>query len=647
MAILKMMRLTAIVPEPMRRELLRDLYRLGCVEIEGAGPTLKEQYGDILHMKEESTGAAQTRQILERAIAALGRFAPEKGSLFSARRQVSENLLFDEKSLDGAMDAARQIVALSTAIDEAASAQNRLSARISSLRPWKDLDSPLEYSSSVTTVFHMGVLPASTDTQALFESLEAEAPNSHSSLISSDREQHYITVLIHRTDEEKAMGILKARGFSPAGFKDLTGTAAQNIAAFRAQIESLDDEIAKNSKKIAEFAPARADISMAADAYTLKSRRDSLLSLAARTDNTVVLTGWVPETSKQCVSQALDSRGCAWEIKDPDPGDSPPTAVLNNQFVDPFTGITDMYGTPTYESVIDPNPFVSIFYFIFFGFMMGDAMYGIIIMAATWAFLHLARPSGNTRRMIKMFFYCGLATFIAGALTGGWFADAVLAVSSRITGGDGFSIPPLWFDPLGDPIRMLKFSLVIGAVQMSVGMLLAAYRMIKLGRPLDALFDVGSWFVLFAGLGMMAAGLSAGSYAAGAGVLSLLLTGGRNNKGIGKLTGGLGQLYGITGYISDILSYSRIMALGMSGAVVGQVVNKIAVMGNGILGVVLFVFVFCIGHAFNLSINILGAYVHTSRLQYIEFFGRFFEDGGRPFKPLFNNTKYVEIVRED
>ena len=129
--------------------------------------------------------------------------------------------------------------------------------------------------------------------------------------------------------------------------------------------------------------------------------------------------------------------------------------------------------------------------------------------------------------------------------------------------------------------------------------------------------------------------------------LMLLLTGGRKNKGLGKITGGLGKIYNITGFLSDLLSYSRVMALGLSGAVVGQVVNKIATMATGIPGVILFVAVFLFGHIFNLAIGLLGAYVHTSRLQYIEFFGRFFEDGGHPFKPLENNTKFVEIVKED
>ena len=180
-----------------------------------------------------------------------------------------------------------------------------------------------------------------------------------------------------------------------------------------------------------------------------------------------------------------------------------------------------------------------------------------------------------------------------------------------------------------------------------IGMGLSAWRSIRQGQLLDAVFDVGSWYVLFPGIGLFALGLPVGGWLMGIGLLMLLLTGGRKNKGLGKITGGLGKVYNITGFLSDLLSYSRVMALGLSGAVVGQVVNKIATMATGIPGVILFVAVFLFGHIFNLAISLLGAYVHTSRLQYIEFFGRFFEDGGHPFKPLENNTKFVEIVKED
>ena len=154
--------------------------------------------------------------------------------------------------------------------------------------------------------------------------------------------------------------------------------------------------------------------------------------------------------------------------------------------------------------------------------------------------------------------------------------------------------------------------------------------------------------MIFAGIGLAVLGIGVGQWLIIAGVVLMLLLGGRDKKGFGRITGGLGKLYGITGFVSDLLSYSRIMALGLSGAVVGSVVNKMGAMGGGgIIGVLLFVVVAIIGHTFNIAISVLGAYVHTSRLQYIEFFGRFYEDGGRMMHPLKIKTKYVDVVKED
>ena len=490
MSIVKMKRLVAIVPSPIRRDVLRELYRLGCVEVENAGEQLKEQYGDLLRRKDESTGAADIRQVLNLAVAALSKYAPEKTSILTPRQPVTERVLFDRERLDSAIKAARSVVALSAGIDEAAGAQNRLSARIASLRPWESLDVALEFTGKHATSFHIGMLPAAVDFVLLAEAMEKEVPAASLSLISSDNEQHYVTLLAYRPDEEAAMSLLKSNGLMAAGFKDLTGTPGENIAAFSEKISAYGKSIADKVEAIRAMAPARKDIGAAADAYAQESGQDSVLSSLAQTEQTVVLTGWVPESAGEVVGRALEKIGCAWQLVDPQPGDSPPTAVHNNPLVDPFTGVTEMYGTPTYGSVIDPNPFVSIFYFIFFGFMMADAMYGLIMMAGTHLYLRYKRPSGGTKRMIQMFFYCGIATFIAGVLTGGWFADSVEAVSGWVTGGEGFSIPALWFNPLDDPMRMLTFSLVLGAIQMTVGMCLAAWRMIKLGRPLDALFDV-------------------------------------------------------------------------------------------------------------------------------------------------------------
>lgn len=645
MALVKMKRLEAILPASSRREVLRELYRLGCVEIESGSTQALDEYRDVLRTREENTGASDARARLTQAAAALDRYFPVKTPLLTPRRPLTEQQLFDRPRLDRALEAASEIVAHTAKIDEDTAAQHRLSTRIAGLRPWEPLDVPLEYGGSAMTAFLHGLLPSSADIETVSAALSSEVEAAELTLISSDTEQHYLTLLVYRPDEEAALTLLKSHGYMTAGFKGMTGTALENTVAMAEEITVLDGDIAREIEHIGALAVERESIRAAVDAYAQESGQDALLSAVGRTEKTVLLTGWVPAEAAPTVADALTALGCAHALSDPGEGDRPPTSVKNARLVDAFVGVTDMYGTPTYGSVIDPNPLMSIFYFTFFGFMLGDAMYGILIFVGTLLYLKLKRPAGTMKRMLTMFMLCGVSTFIAGVLTGSWFADAVSVVSTWL--GAPVSLPPLWFDPLAAPMSMLVVSLVMGAIQIFTGMALSAYRMIKQGHALDALLDIGTWFVIFIGLGLFAAGVPVGSYLAVGGAVVLLLTGGRHNKGLGKVTGGFGSLYGITGYVSDLLSYSRIMALGLSGAVVGQVVNKIATMGSGPLGVVLFVSVFLFGHIFNLAIGLLGAYVHASRLQYIEFFGRFFEDGGRPFRPLQNNTKFVEIIKED
>ncbi|MEG1773492.1 MAG: V-type ATP synthase subunit I [Oscillospiraceae bacterium] len=625
--------------------MLKTLYRFGCVELESGAGELLADYSDLLHVHEENTGAADAKARLTQAVAALNRYAPQKVSMLAPRRAVSETQFYDRARFDRALDTAQRIVALVGKIDEAAAAENRLASRIASLTPWEPLDVALDYEGGPLTVFATGVLPASTELAALSESLASEPFACALESVSADREQQYITLLVYRPDESAAIGWMKAHGLMLTSFKGLTGTALENTARCRSEIAALQQQSADCVEQIRAFSCERADIEASFDATTMEVGEDALLSAAGQTEKTVVLLGWVPEEATDAVGAALDAHGCAWQASDPVEGDDVPVTVKNNRFVDPFVGVTDMYGTPAYDSILDPNPLMSIFYFTFFGFIMADAMYGLLMIVGCYLYLRLKRPAGSMKRMLTMFMYCGVSTFIAGVLTGGWFGDAVYAISSRF--GAGFTIPALWFEPLADPMMMLAFSLGLGALQILTGTALSAYRMIKRGHPLDALFDVGSWYVVFIGVALFALGIPAGKYVMLAGALMLLLTGGRNNKGLGKITGGLGSIYNVTGYISDLLSYSRIMALGLSGAVVGQVINKIATMGSGIFGLILFVAVFLFGHVFNLAIGLLGAYVHTSRLQYIEFFGRFFEDGGRPFRPLTIHTKYTEIIKED
>ncbi len=650
MAIVKMKRMCVIAPKERRRTLLKELSRLGCIEVEPLDP----EKADGLSFLSERTDVSELAAKLEKANLMLSRLAPMKKSMLSPMRQVSEQKAYDEQNIEIATQAADDIAQNTALIEQKKVEQARTEIHIASLLPWKPLDVQLDYQGGKNFGFTCGTIPMQVDIEELCQKV-ALLPASLE-CVETDKEQHYCTLTWYYGAEEEVFDLVKDFGFSRVHFKESACTAKQAIERYESEIKQLENEREQLKKDIIAQADKRHLIENACDVLSQEASREQLLSSVGYTGTTVVLWGWIPEERCDSANKIFSKNGCAWEFSEPKEGDNVPTAMKNGKLAAPFGAITEMYGMPDYFSIVDPNPLLMPFYIVFFGFIMADAAYGIIMMLATMTMLRMAKPRGGMKNMLTMFFYCGVSTFIAGALTGGWFADAVSVISSTFF-GSSFTIAPIWFNPLEEPMTMLIFSMVLGAIQIFTGMGIAGYRQIKRGDVAGAFFDVGAWYLLFIGLGIFVAGtmgMLPGTLAPIGvgislfGVLILLLFAGRERKGFGRIIGGLGAIYGITGYVSDLLSYSRIMALGLSGAVVGQVFNRMGSMGgDGIVGAILFIVVFIIGHTFNIAISLLGAYVHTSRLQYIEFFGRFYEGGGRPFRPLFDKTKYVEIIRED
>ncbi len=326
-----------------------------------------------------------------------------------------------------------------------------------------------------------------------------------------------------------------------------------------------------------------------------------------------------------------------------------PVLLHNSSAVVPFEAVTEMYSLPDYRG-FDPTSIFALFYAVFFGMMLSDAGYGILMAVGCFIVLKKFNLEGMTYKMIKLFFYCGISTIIWGALFGGWFGD-IVAVFSRTFLGKEVVLQPIWFNPLDDPMKLLILSLALGIVHIFIGMGIKAYMQIKEGKWLDAVCDEGFWYITILGLiawlggGTVSTALpKVGMYMSIIGAAGLLLTGGRHNKGFGKITGGLSNIYSITSYMSDILSYARLLALGLATGVIAQVVNTMGTLfGGGFGGLIALVLIFILGHALNLAINALGAFIHSSRLQYVEFFGKFYLDGGEPFDPFRRKTKYIKL----
>ncbi|HKM02269.1 MAG TPA: V-type ATPase 116kDa subunit family protein, partial [Sedimentibacter sp.] len=378
------------------------------------------------------------------------------------------------------------------------------------------------------------------------------------------------------------------------------------------------------------------------------------LSNMLKTNTTFYIEGWIPGVSKDNIQKVLDKYQCWYDIKKPEEGEEFPILMDNNSFIQPFETITELYSLPS-SSNIDPTVFMAPFYSIFFGLMLADVGYGAIMSILCFLVLKKYKPEGNIQKFMKVFFYCGISTAFWGVMFGSWFGDAIPAAAKLLFNSD-FTIKPLWLNPMEEPMTLLLFSFIFGVIHLFTGMAVNAYMLIRDGKTMDAVFDIGFWYGFIIGIALWLFGntIIPGSNQIGKWMtiifaIGLVLTQGRAKKNVvGKLISGVLSLYNITSYLSDILSYSRLLALGLATGVVSSVVSILGSMGGrNVLGILLFVVAMTIGHSFNFAINALGAFVHSARLQYVEFFGKFYEGGGEAFNPLIKKTKYYKIIKED
>ena len=330
-----------------------------------------------------------------------------------------------------------------------------------------------------------------------------------------------------------------------------------------------------------------------------------------------------------------------------------PVKLKNNRFAAPAQSIVNMYSPPSHYD-IDPTPLLAFFFYFFFGMMFSDAGYGLLMVIGTALAIKIFKPDTQMKNSLKLFQYCGVSTFIWGLIFASFFGDAPATLYNYFTGGnitmkEIFPWPTI--DPQKDALMLMIISIAFGLVHILVGMGCKFYVCLKHKDYGGAFFDTGLWMLMLAGFAVLAVGMAVGQTLIyiGAGIaiacaVGLVLTQGRHKKGFGKVIGGLASLYDITGYISDLLSYSRLLALGLTTGVMAQVFNMLSTMfGKSWFGIILLIIVFVIGHAINIGLNALGSYVHTMRLQYVEMFGKFYEGGGKEFKPFKLNSKYIKI----
>ena len=586
----------------------------------------------------------EAREASAAALAALGilkKYAPAKGGLLKARPVISERELFDEEAYRAALDTAHKLVEAEQHITGLNAEMSKVKSQKMALAPWLGLDLPLETASTREVTIRLGTVPGKVVMEELLSALKGVTDLVQLTEISADQNAHYLFFACHKAAEEAADQVLKDYGFSLASLKGWTGTARENDRKLDETLAELERELEAAKAGIADQKGAREALERCADRAAQEVRREEAKSRLRDTETAFFLEGWAPAESLDVLRQKLEPFGCAFQAEDPTEEDYPsvPVKLKNNALTRPLNMVTEMYSLPAYNG-IDPNPLMAPFFILFYGIMMADMGYGLLMMLASVFVLKKARPKGGMHNFFALLGLCGISTFVMGALTGGFFGDFIPQLLKVINPESQF----VWFwkplfTPLDNTLQILVGSMVLGFVQINAGMLISFVKKLKEGQYMDALWEEATWWVVFVGAGLAILGVTPLVLALG----GILVVAGPvvTNKGFGKITGIFGSLYNhVTGYFGDILSYSRLMALMLAGSVIAQVFNTLgAIPGN----VVIFVIISMAGNALNFALNLLGCYVHDLRLQCLEYFGKFYQDGGKPFRPLEINTKFVDI----
>ena len=625
--------------ESEREALLKAMQDMECVEIssiDGSEEALKSGFAKpddkALMSAQEASRAYRT------ALASLDRFAPEKKGMFRKRQGVSRAAFFSAASEENARTAAETINKDTRRLGEIESERTKNEALRATLAPWLTVDAPLGGADGALAVFFgtVGLNVTDDALKALADSLDGLLTWQQA---SSDRSLRYLLVMCHGSVKERALSALRDLGFSTVSFRGMTGTAKENDKALAENLAALEKERQEIEQRIAGLGGKREALLEASDRAAIALRREEAKSRLVGTDKVFLLEGWLPADRCAEIEKTLKPFTCAIETREPTEDEYPqvPVQLKNNKLTRPLNMVTEMYSLPAYGT-LDPNPLMAPFFILFYGIMMADMGYGLLMMIASVIISKKYRPKGTSGELFSLLGLCGISTFIMGALTGGFFGDFLTQLVAIVSPGTVFALPKL-FDPLDDLTMILIGSMALGMVQIVTGMAISLIEKCKRKKFLDAFFEEITWWIVFIGIALLALGKGAAVLYVGCALVLLgpIVQG----KGWGKLTGVFGSLYNhVTGYFGDILSYTRLMALMLAGSVIAQVFNMLAAMPGNVIA---FIIISMLGNAMNFGLNLLGCYVHDLRLQCLEFFNKFYVDGGKPFRPMTLDTEYVDL----
>ncbi len=669
MAILQMQRTSICALKKDRKVILEKLQSMGVMEISSI---LEEDEAFFrINTVNERGSFEKAASSIDQALDILEQYAPEKKSMLSSL--AGKNLVDKREYMsvignkEDLLKIAKRIQALDRERTEYKANIIKIENKIESLIPWVLLGIPLNYEGTEHMRVISGMLQGVHSAESVYDLLserEIEIPV-EVYVISVEQNTTYLSVVFLKRDNEQMEEALRGIGLSkPSVVSDKIPSVEKS--ELELEIEEIQNRINEIESDVKKLVSEKEGLRLLADYYRIRAEKYEVLGELPQSERVFLISGYVPKQDTENIKKALTEKyDCVVDIEGVDEEEDVPVLLKNNKFSSGAEGVLEAFGLPA-KGEIDPTAIMSFFYVFLFGMMLSDAAYGVIVSCVCGILLYkFPRMEPGMKKSMQLFFWCGLSTLFWGVMFGGYFGDALNVISKTFFGHE-VGIPALWFAPLNEPMKLLVYSMLFGVIHLFMGLGIKGYICLKDRKFMDFFCDVVLWYMLLIGLLIMLlpseifASIAQasivfpeivnviGKWLAILGALGILLMSGRGRKNIGlRLALGAYDLYNISGWLSDVLSYSRLLALGLATGVIASVVNQMGSMGGkSVFGVIMFIFAFIFGHTFNLAINLLGAYVHTNRLQFVEFFGKFYEGGGRPFQPFKQNTKYADIKEE-
>ncbi|MHB1485100.1 MAG: V-type ATP synthase subunit I [Saccharofermentanales bacterium] len=654
MPIIKMDKLTVVGLASEKDAVIQALMNLGAVEInedKAADETpvlfdnIRKEDGKDLEIEQAEEWMSKTKNAIELSM----KFYKEKKPMFSMKRKISAEIYTEQiGKIDEILDKADKLQSIVTEIANLNAKITRLSILSDNLSPWKNVWLDLSKLETRTTRMILGTVSDTLQYDKLQDLLKSEALDFHTEVLNKIDDSMQLAIIIWKDHEEKARQMLKTINFFPLSIPDLKGTPQELCDRYESEIAGLHSRIAELEAQCAEISGNIHSFEIIYDHAMILLQKAISMTLLNKTRYTFILHGWVPSHLSSFVEKGLQKEfSIAYYHESATNQDDYPILLKNHPLIKPYEIITDMFSVPSAKD-IDPNPIMAPFFLLFFSLMLSDAGYGLLLAAGCAFLLWKVKVQGNMRSICLFMFQGGLVSIIWGLMFGGFFGDMLTTLSSG-----KYSFPVLWFNPINDPIKLMILSMIFGLLHIFSGMGIKAFILIITGKWADAVFDIFSWYLILIGLCGILAGSALhmpfagtiGKIFVAVGGLTVVIFSGRGNKNIVmRIFKGIASLYDVTAYFSDILSYTRILALSLATGVIAMVVNMLGgILGFNFVGIVLFIVAGLFGHALNLALSTLGCYVHTCRLQYVEFFGKFYEGGGRMWNPLAVRTKYTQV----